>query len=809
MMKKSMPIGCLALCLCLFAAALAGAKPRAGSADRSFGGDGVALLGFGLEPGRGGATDVALQPDGKAVVLMPARGLSMEYSLARFLPDGGIDPSFGSGGYVSGDFGVASSEAVDVAIQPDGKILVGGKQWGTGPARFAVSRYTPAGRLDRGFGGDGTVLEAGDPPFRFGSPNGMVLQPDGKILLAGTLAWEPETQIEVLRLNADGSVDRSYGEGGVARVPIPDAYISIPARALALHEGKLIVAAGGSGGALLARFNADGSLDRSFGGDGTATTDRVGSADELAVQPDGRILLVGDWIVRLLADGSHDPSFGDGGLVRLPAGVSANAISLLGEGRMLLAGLLAEDASSAPRDFALVRLLPDGGLDPTLGAGAGFVATDVAGGLRDEALDLAPLLDGGALLVGESGPSTNPWAFATVSAARYTAAGVLDPSFAADGTLNLQPLRASRDAVFDLLLDERGRVLATGRGAGRIATARFLPSGRLDPSFGDGGAVGAAVTGAPLGEQGERVLRYPDGRLLVGTGSGLGGALLRYLPDGQPDPSFGSGGVLALPQLDRLLDLVRDRRGRVLAIGLSREPCELVMLRLGANGALDPGFGAGAGAGTVRVARLAGACRGHSAALATAPDGRIVAAGMGLGAFVAAYTPAGKRIEGFGRLPNGRSSRALPTRVSDVAVGKNGKIVVAGSFKGAFGLVRLRADGSSDPSFGRGSEVRTPILAKSQVAELRLEPNGKLLAAGTARPCRRLFGCATSSIALARYDRRGALDRGFGRRGILVRQVGLNSGLNAIALGRGTAVLGGWAALSGEDRQFLLARIRR
>jgi uncharacterized delta-60 repeat protein len=804
-MKKSIPAFCFALVAFLLFALPVGAvlQSRPGSLDRAFADGGMALQGFGLEPGGGGASDVALQPDGKAVVLIPARGFSLAYSLARYLPDGSLDPSFGDGGYAVGDFGAFRSEAVELALQPDGKVLVAGAAW-DGPSRFAVARHLPDGRPDPGFGDAGAALYEGSPPFESGAPNAMVLQPDGKVVLAGTVPWNPKTQIELLRLNGNGTIDHSFGGDGFVSVPVSDAYVGISARALVVHEGKLTVAVGSAKGVLLARLQPDGSLDGSFGQDGIATTPLVERAHELTIQPDGRILLLAEWAVaRLLEDGSEDASFGEGGRTPLPERVRGSALALLPDGHTLIAGRLREETSETSRDFALARLSPDGHLDPAFGDGAGYVTTDVGLHRHDEALDLVPLPDGGALLVGESTPEGGSWLSAEAALARYASDGGLDPSFGG-GAFQAQPQRASRDAVLDLVVDRQGRVTATGRGGGEIVLSRLLANGRPDPSFGSGGTV---TVPTQVEAQGEAILRYPDGRLLVGTGSQAGGGMLRYLPDGRSDPGFGAGGAVSTPFLDHVFDLVRAKDGKILAVGLTYEPCELRLARFGTGGAPDPSFGDGAG--FVRVTWMGGPCTGHSADLAQARDGRIIVAGQGNHGFVNAYAQDGERIKEFGHLPNGRSSRKLPRQVRAVVLQRDGRIIVAGASHRAFAVVRLRSDGSADPSFGRrGQVMRTPILYGATIAAVRVEPSGKILAAGTAEPCSSFYGCPPS-LAVARYDARGVLDRSFGRGGIRLQRVELASGLNALALGKRTAVLGGWAVASGDDSQFLIARVRR
>ena len=816
-MRKSLTTACIAFAVAALLAPAAGAAPHPGSLDRSFAG-GLVRLGFGMEPWAGEATRVAMQGD-KAILLIAQGGRSREYSLARLLPDGSPDPGFGTGGYVNGDFGVPGGSPVDLVLQPDGKILVAGGVRMPGFTHYAVSRYTPDGQLDPSFGGgDGSVVFGGKPRIVFGGPGAIALQPDGKIVLSGLIYWEPRTLLQVVRLHPSGAIDRSYGERGFTLIPVEDKSVG-PAQALAVHGGETTIASSGEGegGSTVAQLRSDGSIDRSFGDAGTVIVGRLfTNAVDMDVQADGRVVVAAGRLARLMPDGSLDGGFGSGGVAYLPPNVAATALSLQPDGRVLAAGMLRENNTSAPLDLALARLNPDGSLDPSMGGGSGYVATDVAGGIRDEATDLVQLPGGGALLVGGSEPELNGFLYTTVAAARYGPDGALDPGFAGDGIFSARPLTASRDAILDLAVDAGGNVIATGRGASRIVTSRFLADGRLDPGFGGGGAVAATATGGALGEQGESVYRYPDGRILVSTGSGEGGALLRYLPDGRPDPSFGSNGTVAVTGLQRVAAITVDGQGRIVLVGTHPVPCQFLMVRLDAAGAPDPGFGGGTG--VVPLTRASGNCFGpETADVEIAPDGRIFAIGNWVYAFLRAYTPAGERIKGFGRSANGRSTRTLPKKARDLAIDGQGRILVAGSFdrtgeqpfRRVFGLVRLRADGSNDATFGHGGEVRTPMGKSAEIAELGVEPGGRILAAGVRNSCPPGDRCRASALTVARYRTDGALDRSFGKRGIWSKQVGAGSTVEALALGPGTAVLGGWTAATREDRQFLLARLHR
>lgn len=263
-----------------------------GSLDASFDGDGRVKFGFfSLQDDYG--TAVALQADGKIVVAGYAyTGLDFDIALARLNPDGSLDPSFDGDGRVTTD--IAGHDDVHaIAIQGDGKIVVAGGDYYAGMNDIILARYNPDGRLDPSFDGDGRVttdILATDDYAR-----DIVLQSDGKIVVAGGTSWD----FTLVRYNPDGSLGPSFGEYGWVITDFfggNDAGYGIALQA----NGKIIVAGVVNTGTDwdfgLARYNADGSLDVSLDGDGLVTTDVNGGYDDardVVVQPDGRIIAAG------------------------------------------------------------------------------------------------------------------------------------------------------------------------------------------------------------------------------------------------------------------------------------------------------------------------------------------------------------------------------------------------------------------------------------------------------------------------------------------------------------------------------------
>ena len=307
--------------------ALARYNPN-GSLDPSFSGDGKQTTDLG---GLDEANAVALQGDGKIVAVGGAgtpsasstgQGADDVFALARYNPNGSLDTSFSGDGKQTTDFGGFNDKATAVALQGDGKIVVVGSGGSdvTGNSDLAVARYNPNGSLDTSFSGDGKqTTDFGD----LDEAAGVAIQPDGKIVAVGfaNTAFDFENFV-LARYNADGSLDTSFSGDGTQTT---DFGADDRATGVALQgDGKIVaVGRGGTGDDFaLARYNPDGSLDASFSGDGMQTTDFGGDdrANGVALQGDGKIVAVGrggtgdDFaLARYNPNGSLDTSFsGDG-----------------------------------------------------------------------------------------------------------------------------------------------------------------------------------------------------------------------------------------------------------------------------------------------------------------------------------------------------------------------------------------------------------------------------------------------------------------------------------------------------------------
>ena len=310
--------------------------------------------------------------------------------LAAWANPGDLDPSFGTGGQVITPISSGYDAANALVVQPDGKLVAAGHAYNANNDTFALVRYNADGSLDGNFGTGGKVTT----PFGIGSAaSAAVLQADGRLVAAGQTFTGSRTQFALVRYLATGGLDSTFGTGGKVGTPIGS--IDDEASALVVQpDGKLVAAGysdrGGNTTFALARYNAAGSLDTSFGTGGKVTT-AIGSTDDevlaLVLQPDGKLVAAGFTasagntafaLARYNADGSLDASFGTAGKVTTAVESiddAAFALLLQPDGKLVAAGY-ANDGSN--EDFAVVRYSADGSLDASFGAG-GKVVTQIAG----------------------------------------------------------------------------------------------------------------------------------------------------------------------------------------------------------------------------------------------------------------------------------------------------------------------------------------------------------------------------------------------------------------------------------------------
>ncbi len=267
-----------------------------GELDSAFNGKGWTATALGT--GKSFATDVALEPNG-SIVVVGTTGIgsaATQVALARYLPTGKLDPSFGTHGVVITTVGLHNSEAAAVAVQPNGKIVVVGST--NNQQDILVLRYNLNGTLDTSFNGGGATEFGIGATINEGTS--AVLQPNGKIVVGGDFFNGLNDDMAVVRFNANGSLDTSFnGSGFNTTTAELGSYLDY-ARAVALQPDGKIVLAGfttyANRDTTLVRFNSNGSLDTGFGTGGIRDDDFGGGDDEalkVAVSPNGQIVVGG------------------------------------------------------------------------------------------------------------------------------------------------------------------------------------------------------------------------------------------------------------------------------------------------------------------------------------------------------------------------------------------------------------------------------------------------------------------------------------------------------------------------------------
>jgi uncharacterized delta-60 repeat protein len=375
--------------LALLVAVATPATAAPGDLDPSYSDDGIAFA----FPHGAVATSAGLDGRDRLVVVGYGLGPDPDVAVARFLPDGSLDPTFDRDGRLRLDLG-ADDYGLDVAVLKAGGIVIAGRRAGRRADVGFVLRLDAAGARVPSFGGgDGLVrLDFGRDSQ---SANAVALTPKGRIVVGGFASNTSATVVALARLLSDGRFDRSFGGDGRQTVDLSPGSEQI-ADLTVLDGGKVLVAGDAEGNDLprfaMARFDADGSLDRSFGtNDGVTLTDVAPGADvanAMTIRNDGKIVLVGrtanggafDWaLARYTPDGTPDPVFGGHGKVVLHFTAAVEeATSVVPQGvKILVAGRIRGGTSD---DLAVGRIRRDGSLDPTFGGGDGRVLVDADGG---------------------------------------------------------------------------------------------------------------------------------------------------------------------------------------------------------------------------------------------------------------------------------------------------------------------------------------------------------------------------------------------------------------------------------------------
>jgi uncharacterized delta-60 repeat protein len=370
--------------------------------DNTFGTNGLVIT----TPQVGEAIALARQADGKIVTAGRVIGdATHQFEIIRYNNDGSLDNGFGINGIVITQVSFLST-ATAIAIQPDGKIVAAGT-YHTGDFaniyHMVVARYHANGNIDSTFGTNGLAMP--EPGFSE-EINDMVLQPDGKIIVAGTIANDMPVGAEsfmLARFTSNGTLDTGFGASGITTtsVNISSEIVDIAL----LPDGKIIAAGRESlydnppvpdhTNFAIARYTPQGMLDSTFGTNGIVVTDVATGAPDIlqsmVVQPDGKIVAAGasgnnHCLVRYQSNGSLDNTFGTSGKVIKPGPPAVLHLALRSNGKFITAGTLIDMVLSA--DFMLNGYLPNGAIDTGFGLN-GTVMTNFPTAIPEGANDLS------------------------------------------------------------------------------------------------------------------------------------------------------------------------------------------------------------------------------------------------------------------------------------------------------------------------------------------------------------------------------------------------------------------------------------
>ena len=689
--------------------------------------------------------------------------------------------------YKSTDLPTRPATRLSAALGVFFLLLIGSVHVSAQAGAFDLSFNSTGYRYD-GFGGGGED-----------SGQATAVQPDGKIVVVGYANNLPGTgrDFAITRYNSDGTLDATFGGGdGKVTTPIgPGAGTDI-ANAVAIQPDGKIVAAGQAftGNATstdfaLVRYNADGSLDPSFDGDGKVTTAiGMGSAEDIAY-----------------------------------------TVSILGDGRIVAAG-------HGSFDFAVARYNSDGSLDLTFDTD-GYVMTPIgAGGSADMVFSAAIQTDGKIVAVGYVGVnSTSGTDFAI---ARYNADGSLDTSFDTDGkvTTAVSPGSGS-DLARGMLIQPDGKIVAAGIAdmggttGSDFALVRYNTNGSLDTTFDVDGRVTTAIGPSTSQDYAWAVARQTDGKIVAaGYAAGLAGgtdfALVRYNVNGSLDATFDGDGrattaVGATTNEDHAYAGALQSDGRILAAGRANGASgssDIAMVRYNANGSLDSTFDTDG-----KVTTDIGNSGSQANALAVQSDGKTVTAGYvqvpsgGLDFALMRYNTDGSldtSFDGDGRVTTSTASGSSQEMANSVVIQPDGKIIAAG-FTGALGapefaLVRYNTDGSLDTTFDGDGIVISNVgtgFGNDTAYATALQADGKIVVAGYATTS---TSGSLWDLAVARYNTDGSLDTTFdgdGKALVDISSTGNDIAYSIAIQADGKIVAAGTAGSAATGADFAVVRL--
>jgi len=640
-------------------------------------------------------SSAALQPDGKIVVAGTTNGTS-DFMLARYNTNGTLDQSFGNAGVVISDIGSAVDYLNAVVITTDGKIIAGGSSRVNGIDQFTLVYFTPSGIRDNSVGNNGVITT--DFDGQYSGIAALTVQPDGKIVAAGTVGSPSGSDFGLARYNADGTPDLSFHSNG--RTSSDFAPLDRVTSVILDNKGKIYV-----GGISLepnyqrrfriAKYNADGLPDLTYN-KGTGTVlGSFGNSDDILTH------------IRLMNDGSV-----------IAAGQS--------------------DLNGVSRDVALLHINADGTTDPNFGNN-GLVLADYKN-LDDES-DFLLIQPDGKILAGGMSVNFSNFNDSWFSCFRFNADGTSDKGFGNAGIM-VDFFGVSNYTYSAMFLQPDGKLTAVSESSQDTVLkwylSRFNANGTPDNSFSPNGRKELTY------EYGTSFFQ-PDGKMLRLSYSQTNSGdfmLIRYNTDGTPDKGFGTGGkvISDFGGTESTGALAFQADGKIIVGGFSRNAngTDWLIVRYNANGSIDGSFGKNG------IVRKDNAIEENIQSISIGADGKIVLGGTSFvyppdfsyihfDLLIARLNPDGSFDAGFGNKGVVVIDRSNNDYLGALAIQDDSKIVFSyyysddGNSTQQTFLERLNIDGTPDTGFGITGKAATDGVALTLLADQKLLVSGNVL----------------------------------------------------------------------------------
>ncbi|KGO90874.1 T9SS type A sorting domain-containing protein [Flavobacterium subsaxonicum] len=808
--------------------------PQSGETDAAFGIDGKTVTGFGSNENR--AYAIAFQPDGKFLVGGTSLNSNGEddFALARYNVNGSLDVSFGVHGKVLTGFMEVNNDSSiirSIHVLADGKIIVLGTTGMNGiSSTVVIARYLANGHIDGTFGTNGKIITALASFINDG--NSLIVQADGKIIVTAVkLDFNSPDAIGIERYTADGMPDSAFGTNGQVVLSFGTGN-SWPSCIALKPDGKFVIAGKYptvNSKIAVAQYTADGTLDTGFDTDGKVITSvgagTSGAAKQLSIGADGKIKIAGIVgvnfaLLQYNANGSLDTSFSGDGSVLTPLTANeqfyqTNSVAIQPDGKYLL--VINPVSLSPSSDFLIRRYNADGTMDTSFGTG-GTVLTTFGTGLNEA--KAAAVLPNGKIVVAGQAQSLD-LSHVDFAVAQYDSNGMADVLLDADGKVTTA-FEKGNDFLSHIVVLPNDELIAVGTTEHKerntsfykdIVLSKYYSDGSPDTTFGNFGKV-VSVFGDNL-NQVTATSFQPGGKIILGnvysvySTPGYFGELIRYNVDGSLDATFGINGKNALNFTPSSIVFQADGKMIVAGGGTLEGVNGFIISRYNSNGTLDANFGTD---GQLLV--FFGQTSYGNASILIQPDNRIILFGSSSdpNLYNGSITLSTARINSNGSLDTtfgtgGKETTLIGYTYFPYAgtIKPDGKLIIAGVSNGPhFSTVRYNANGTIDPAYGTAGILTSDLSGDySQVTSVLPQPDGKFLVA------LKMPGEAPEScdFMIKRFNADGTFDDDFGgQNGITTSFYDGYDAAFAVGLQSDNKVVVAGSANNGVSMDFALTR---